>query len=225
MADALSAAGYVVSNVSYPSRSARIEVLAERAVGDAVAACERADAAAIHFVTHSLGGILVRCYLGRHTVARLGRVVMLGPPNRGSEVVDRLRDWALFRLVNGPAGSELGTDPDSVPNRLGPVSFELGVIAGRRSVNLVNSTFIAGPNDGKVSVERTRVAGMADHLVLPVTHPFMMKNREAIRQTIAFLRLGRFERPPGEPGAFARSTGPLSGGARHRPTHGGNPSP
>ncbi len=195
MATALRAAGYVVHNVDYPSRTAPVEELAESAVAPAVAACEAAGATRIHFVTHSLGGILVRQHLTTHRIPHLGRVVMLGPPNQGSEVVDRLRDWWLFRRLNGPAGAQLGTDPDSVPNRLGPVTYPVGVIAGDRSINWINRLLIPGPDDGKVSVARTRVAGMSRHVVVRCAHPFLMRDRAAIRQTLCFLATGAFTRP------------------------------
>jgi hypothetical protein len=117
---------------------------------------------------------------------------MLGPPNKGSEVVDRIGGWGLFRFLNGPAGNELGTNDRSVPNRLGRVAFELGVIAGDRSINWINSLMIPGPDDGKVSVERTRVDGMREHIVLHTTHPFMMRNRNVLRCTLNFLRSGVF---------------------------------
>ena len=117
---------------------------------------------------------------------------MFGPPNQGSEVVDRISPWRLFGAINGPAGRELGTDAGSTPNRFGPVNFPVGVIAGRRSINGINSLMIPGPDDGKGSVERTKVAGMADHIVIPATHPFLMKDPEAIRQVQFFLTNGRF---------------------------------
>jgi hypothetical protein len=139
-----------------------------------------------------MGGILIRQFLQTNTIERLGRVVMLGPPNRGSEVVDSLGDYQLFASINGPAGKQLGTDSNSVPNRLGPVTFELGVIAGDRSINLINSSMIDGPDDGKVSVANTKVDGMKQHLVLHVTHPYLMKNERVIRETICFLRTGSF---------------------------------
>lgn len=192
LADALQAAGYVVHNLDYPSRTAPIEQLADRAIAPAVNACRTDGAARIHFVTHSLGGILVRQYLATHSMPDLGRVVMLGPPNQGSEVVDRLGAWWLFAVSNGPAGRQLGTGAASIPNRLGPVSYPVGVIAGSHSINWLNSLLIPGPDDGKVSVARTRVSGMTDHLVLPCSHPFLMRDRTAIRQTIHFLAHGRF---------------------------------
>jgi triacylglycerol lipase len=192
--NALRRAGYVVHNLDYPSRTAAIEPLAENAIGPALAAARDAGATRIHLVTHSMGGILVRAYLAKHTVPDLGRVVMLGPPNQGSEVVDRIGGWRLFRAINGPAGRELGTATNATPNRLGPVTYPVGVIAGRRSINWINSLMIAGPDDGKVSVERTKVAGMADHIVIAATHPFLMRKPETIRQTMYFLAQGRFAR-------------------------------
>ncbi len=194
MGQALTHAGYQVVNVEYPSRSRSIEKLSEDAIGVAVSDCESKGAEKIDFVTHSLGGILVRSYLSRHKIPNLGRVVMLGPPNQGSEVVDQLGSWWLFKIINGPAGNELGTGKDSTPNRLGPANFCVGIIAGNHSINWINSWLIPGPDDGKVSVERTKLAGMTDHVVIPATHPFLMRNRTAIRQTIYFLRNGRFEK-------------------------------
>ena len=119
---------------------------------------------------------------------------MLGPPNQGSEVVDRLGSCRLFSLVNGPAGQQLGTGADSLPNKLGSPEFCVGVVAGNRSINWINSLLIPGSDDGKVSVERTMLDGMADHLLVPATHPFLMRKREVIRQTIEFLREGAFDR-------------------------------
>lgn len=192
MQRALETAGFEVLNIDYRSREAPIEQLSEQVVGRALADCCARGAGAVHFVAHSLGGILVRQYAGRHPQAITGRVVMLGPPNQGSEVVDRLAGWRLFSLLHGSAARQLGTTRDSIPARLGPVRFCLGVIAGNRSINWINSLIIPGPDDGKVSVERTRVAGMSDHHVVAVTHPLMMRHREVIAQTIEFLRHGRF---------------------------------
>jgi len=194
MGQALSQAGYKVVNMDYPSRAASIEKLSDDAIGNAVADCQKNGALQIHFVTHSLGGILVRSYLSRHTIPNLGRVVMLGPPNQGSEVVDKLGSWRIFKKLNGPAGNELGTDKNSTPNKLGPANFCVGVIAGDRSINWINSFIIPGSDDGKVSVERTRLAGMTDHIVIHAVLPFLMRNRTAIRQTVHFLRTSLFER-------------------------------
>src|SRR5271170_3697590 len=195
MERALTEAGYKVRNVDYPSRTASIQKLADDAIGKAVNDCQRDGTTKIDFVTHSLGGILIRSYLARHTIPLLGRVVMLAPPNQGSEVVDKLGRLFLFKWINGPAGNELGTDKNSVPNKPGPANFPVGIIAGDRSINWINSLFlIPGRDDGKVSIERTKLADMSDHIVIHATHSFIMHNREAIQQTIQFLRAGKFER-------------------------------
>ncbi len=192
---ALAERGYRVHNVAYPSTRDTIRNLAETTIPPALERC--ADAQRVHFVTHSLGGILVRQYLGEHAVANLGRVVMLGPPNQGTEVVDKLGDFPGFRFFHGEAGLELGTGKGSVPKRLGRANFDLGIIAGTRSINLILSSLIRGPNDGKVSVDRTRVEGMRDHLEMPVTHPFMMRNPGVIEQVIHYLEHGSFKRDVG----------------------------
>lgn len=190
--EALRESGYAVANIDYPSRKYPVESLAPEAVGRGLEVCRKNSAGKIHFVSHSLGGILVRYYLARNLIPELGRVVMLGPPNQGSEVVDKFSNIPGYATLNGPAGYQLGTSPDSVPNRLGPVSFPVGVIAGTSSVNPILSTAIPGLNDGKVSVQRARVEGMSDFMEVSSSHPFIMKNAEAIRQTLTFLKNGRF---------------------------------
>ena len=193
MEAALVKAGYHVANVDYPSRTASIEELSDGAIDRALSDPAIRSCARVHFVTHSLGGILVRSYYKRHGPGKLGRVVMLGPPNKGSEVVDTFGSRWLFRKLNGPAGSELGTDVDSTPNRLGPVNFELGVIAGDRSINWINSLLIKGRDDGKVSIDRSKVDGMKDMMVVHATHPFLMRNKGVIDGTLRFLKHGTFE--------------------------------
>jgi pimeloyl-ACP methyl ester carboxylesterase len=192
LAKVLQKRGYQVQNVSYESTRNNVAKLAEQAIAPALEAC--AGSGKVNFVTHSLGGILVRQYLKKHRIENLGRVVMLGPPNKGSEVIDRLRDFPGFYFLHGDAGLELGTGATSVPNRLGGVDFDLGIIAGTRSINLFLSSMIPGVDDGKVSVERTKLEGMRDHLEMEVTHPFMMRNDSVIGQVIHYLESGKFKR-------------------------------
>ncbi len=196
--EALTDAGFAVANIDYPSRKHVIEQLAPLAMEQGLAACRSRRAETVHVVTHSLGGILVRYYLAGHELAehhllKLGRVVMLGPPNRGSQVVDKLAWVPGFGLWNGPAGFQLGTGEDSLPRQLGPARFAVGVIAGTRSLNPLLSRFLPGPDDGKVALESAKLEGMQDFLALPHTHTFMMRSAEVIRQTIFFLRNGRFD--------------------------------
>jgi hypothetical protein len=190
LGDALSVEGHKAINLGYPSREHAIETLAVMAIEPALAACN--DSTEISFVTHSLGGILVRQYLADKEIANLKYVVMLGPPNQGSEVVDKLRDIPGFYMLNGDAGMQLGTDQLSVPNRLGPANFDVGIIAGNQSINWILSMLIPGRDDGKVSIARTKLEGMNDHIVLPTTHTFMMQNAAAISQVIYYLANGSF---------------------------------
>lgn len=195
MQTALEGIGYDVINIDYPSTKERIEELSTTIIPTSIESCKTDED--IHFVTHSMGGILVRYYLKNAEIRPkiLGKIVMMGPPNKGSPIVDKLADVPGFELWNGEAGGQLGTDAQSIPNLLGAVDYPLGVIAGNQTVSPVFSALIDGPDDGKVSVESTKVAGMHDHIILPVTHTFMMNNPAVFKQVAHFLREGKFKHP------------------------------
>lgn len=184
---------YHVVNETYPSDDAPIGDLVQY-VARSASLCgdER-----MHFVTHSLGGILVRAWLAQGHPPNLGRVVMLAPPNHGSEIVDALRSnefvSEVVTFLNGPATYQLGTDPDSVPNQLPAVDFDLGVIAGNLPINPIGAVLIDGPSDGTVSVASTRIEGMSDHVVIPASHTLIMMNPEAMAEVLEFLRNGVFD--------------------------------
>lgn len=191
--DNLFSHGYRVINVDYPSTKHPIEFLADEILGNVIGQFNMAAQSKIHFVTHSMGSIVVRYYLEHHDLPNLGRIVMIGPPNQGTELVDRLKGNFIFKKSYGPAGQQLGTDEESIPMGLGPVDFETGVIAGNRSFNPISSFMIPGPDDGVVSVERAKVIGMADFLEVPQSHSFIMRNQEVIDQVIHFLKNGVFK--------------------------------
>lgn len=193
MARALMANGYRVHNIGYESRSAGIASLATR-VARIIAGIE--PGTSLHFVTHSLGGILLRVAVSQQLLPlhRIVRVVMLGPPNQGSEVADALSRLpvvrTVYRLGTGPAGRELGVF--GIAGQLPPLPFDTGIIAGSRSVNPLLSLLLPGPNDGKVTVAHASVSGMRDFVVMPHSHPFLMRMPAVIRQTISFLETGMF---------------------------------
>lgn len=196
LARILGGAGYRVVNQGYPSRKYSVEELAGNVVPAALNECGKD--APINFVTHSLGGIILRQYLHTNEISKLQRVVMLGPPNQGSQVVDTFRDVPGFKWLNGPAGLQLGTDANSITKNLGPVDFEVGIIAGSRTINFILSLTLPNPEDGKVSVENTKLEGMKDHITLPVSHPFLMKDDAVIGQVLNFLAVGEFEHEEAE---------------------------
>lgn len=196
MASELEEAGFVTANIDYPSRDHTVEELAATAVPRGLEACRAQEGVEkIHFVTHSLGGILLRQYLSTQEIEELGRVVMLGPPNQGSAAVDELRSVPGFEWLNGPAGFQLGKGPESVPLRLGPADFELGIIAGNRTIDPVTSAVLENPDDGRVSVEDTKLEGMTGFIVVEHSHAFMMRMSKPIKLTIRFLRSGSFDDP------------------------------
>jgi hypothetical protein len=120
---------------------------------------------------------------------------MLGTPNSGSEIADRLKNIGVYRAFFGPAGQQLGTQRDAAIEALfPPVDYPVGIIAGNRSIYPIASRFLPRPHDGRVSIANTKLDGMADHIVMETSHPWLVRNGPAIEQTIVFLRDGEFRR-------------------------------
>ena len=191
---ALDRAGYRTVNQGYPSLALPIEELAATHVPEALAKCAVPPGTPVHFVTHSMGGILVRHYLQDKRLPDGSRMVMLGPPNHGSELIGELADNSWFSVM-GPAALQLGTGAGSLAANLGPVDVEIGIIAGTRTgldTILLQTAPLPGPNDGKVSVASARLPEMQDFLAVDESHTFMLTDSLVIEQVIAFLADGRF---------------------------------
>jgi pimeloyl-ACP methyl ester carboxylesterase len=193
MQTALQASGFATLNLGYDSRRKPLQLLAED-IHPAIARFAGGVEGSLHFVGHSMGGLLTRVYLARHRPQHLGRVVMLGTPNGGSEIADRLLRLAAYRAYFGPAGAQLTTSRNpEMTLMLPPVDYPVGIIAGCRSIDPISSIFLLpGPNDGRVTVHNTKLDGMADHIVIRAAHPWLMRNSQAIDLTVGFLRNGRF---------------------------------
>ena len=185
--------GYRVLNVGYPSTRFPLESLIEH-VHRKVEAFNQDHERKIHFVGYSMGGLLARGVINKYRPPNLGRVVQLASPNQGSEVADFWKNNFLYRWIFGAAGQDLGAEEKSFNRILGPVDYELGVIAGNRTWDPISSALIQGPDDGKVSVESTKVSGLTDHIVIPATHTFIIYDREAWNQAVHFFRYGKFNR-------------------------------
>jgi len=198
LAHELETRGYRVTNLSYPSTDFPVETLTRDYLTPAVQRCREGGCSSLHMVSHSLGGILIRQFLQTHTLPADSRIVMLSPPNQGSELADHLKSYRLYHWVTGPAGQQLGTAMDSVPRKLPPVDATIGVITGSESWNPFYSYLIPGPDDGKVAVDRARLAEMSDFLVVPASHTFIMDDDEVIDQTLHFLAYGRFDHRPAD---------------------------
>lgn len=194
MARYLQRAGFRTFCASYPATEYVIEALAATYIPKALENCGAENAAPIHFVTHSLGGLLVRSYLQSETLPHGSRIVMLAPPNQGTELVDKFRTWRIFKRLTGLAGQQLGTDPDSLPRQLRPISHEVGVIAGNRPIEPWFARMLPGPNDGRISLKRTRLTEMKDFLLVKTSHPLIMYNRTVMAVTARFLKYGTFSK-------------------------------
>ena len=190
---ALTEAGYDVHSLAYPSIDEAPEALVE-IVGEDINTCCKNGEETVHFVGHSLGGLLLRDYLGRHRPGNLGHVVLIGSPNRGSELADADLGIAAQETMlgwAGPSAQALHTGPDGYAASLPAPDYPVGVIAGNRG-NHMSDKWLPTPNDGVVSVESARLDGMTDFVEVEVAHWDMRSDPVVAELVIDFLRHGRF---------------------------------
>jgi pimeloyl-ACP methyl ester carboxylesterase len=194
IAAALRKAGYPTLSPWYGLRRSMPEIVAY--LRPRIAEFAAAHPGPLHIVTHSLGGLVSRAIINAHRPEQLGRVVMLAPPNAGSELADFVFSLGLDKLILGPVGPHLRTSrADEHEGELGQVDFDLGVIAGDLPLDpIIAPLLLPGANDGKVAVEATKIDGMRDHIVLPVQHTFMVQDSRVIEQIKAYLATGAFSR-------------------------------
>lgn len=185
---------YRVVNQGYNSYSNDLQALALETLPAAIRACNMRDEEAIHFVTHSMGGIMLRAFLAKKELQQLGRVVMIAPPNKGSEIVDWVERYALLKPFLGPAGGNLGTGEQHISAQLPAPEFVFGVIAGVRQSTSVWSSQLPGNDDGRVSTANTQIEQMADYIEIPGSHSGLLYKKQTIEQVTSFLRYGEFLR-------------------------------
>lgn len=183
--------GYRVINVGYPSVTVPLEELAGAELPRRLSRRLPADAARVHFVTHSMGGLVLRRYLELHPLPALGRVVMIAPPNRGSELADRWLKIPGILHVSGPNLAQLATGSPMASAADRPVAYELGVLAGT-SAPFTWASPLPEPHDGKVSVAGTRLAGMKAHQTVSCSHSFLPWHSRVLDEIEAFLGKGEF---------------------------------
>jgi triacylglycerol lipase len=188
---ALKEEGYTTKNIGYSSNGETIESLAEKELSEIVERYKKIGFDKIHFVTHSMGGLIVRCYLQDHELPEGSRIVMLSPPNKGSEVADHFKESKFYNLIVGDVGQELATD-SNILSELKQIIPEIGIIAGDKSTNPYFSKIIPGEDDGRVAVDNTKLTEMKDFMIVHSTHLTIKYNDEVIRQTVFFLQNGKF---------------------------------
>lgn len=184
--------GFDVINLDYPSTTYTIEELTD-IINQAIIQRVVEDKP-IHFIGYSMGGLMVRALLHKYQYRNLGRVIQLAPPNQGSEVADFIKNFWPYKKIYGPAGQQLITNQSLIKHLFGDVTYELGIIAGNAAIDPICRMIIPGENDGKVAVERTKLTGMKDHIIVKASHTFFPSNKIVQKQTLYFLKNGTFMR-------------------------------
>ena len=208
--DRLEKDGYLVVPFDYPSTRVDISASAKM-LGDVVKSLEGVKK--ISFVTHSMGGLVVRSWLGEGGDPRAKRLVMMGTPNKGAEVADVLRDWHLYRLILGPAGQQLIAHESGAIAKLPVPEIPFAVVAGGKGTLDGHNPLIPGDDDGLVAVSSAYLEGAEDSITLPVLHSFLPFNADVIEAVSRYLATGAF-RESGDQSPVARVVAEKKGPAQ-----------
>ncbi len=157
----------------------------------------------IHFVAHSMGNLIIRRYLhdvdvgrgGRSADPRLGRIVMLAPPNQGARTAEAFRHVLGLEKMVGKSTAQLARDWDDLSETLATPAGEFGILAGGKNDDQGINRWLDGDDDFVVTVDETRLAGAIDFMILPVYHRQIIKDPLAHQCTIRFLKYGYFVSP------------------------------
>ncbi len=186
--------GYRVTSIGYPSRSVSIAAAVQQHIEPKLAALNLAPGSRVHFVTHSLGGIVFRAWAARRDPTfPLGRAVLLVPPNQGSEIIDLLQPHKWSRWVLGPVVDELGTEPHNTPKALGPLPPGTGILMGNQRTLRLFGHVLGPEHDGIVTTQGGQVEGQEDFAVLPVNHLTVLFKPSVMRAVHRFLQTGSFK--------------------------------
>lgn len=183
--------GFSTLNIPYPSGRMAIPHLVSRIRSQV----ERiATDQPIHFITHSLGGIIARSIFATDVPWNRGRMLMLAPPNHGSEIVDWTEKYPVLSQFLGPAGRALGSE--GIPHGLPPlpVDLEAAVIMGNRCSIPIFKKILGAENDGIVSAARGEISGLRGFSIINADHTFIQMHPEAIRLGLHFLKTGGWDR-------------------------------
>lgn len=186
----LKKAGYRTINISYPSRKYSIAEISSDHIHPLI---NKDGCSKVHFVAHSMGGLVTRHYLANHSIDNLGRVILIASPNQGSEIVQKVKNISWLAKILGPGCLELAKDSKIITSLAKPY-YEIGIISADVSVNPITSLFfLPGPDDGTVTVESTLLDNMHDHTIISSTHTMVLKHHLTHRQIKNFLKYGKFE--------------------------------
>jgi len=191
LASFLEGQGYKTLNLDYPSAKYDISSIAELIHGTIKKFADKHSK--IHFIGYSMGGLVIRAYLQKYRLENLGKIVMIATPNKGSEVADFLQNFWLYKKLYGPAGQQLITDQQSFKDILGDIYYDLGIISGISPYYFFGNYLIGKKNDGRVSIESSKIEGMKDQVTIKSGHTWIPSYKKTWQQAARFIATGKFE--------------------------------